>query len=173
MKKQFILPQLIFLEDYKGNFSLFNEAVYAIFKNDFVKSRPVFQNKRLGLKAHPLIDGKEYTYYHFTHSGNIETERIPDLRRMERIGFPKPMIDFSDDTNLKVWRNKRGTSERILILHEAERYLVILEDRQKYILPWTAYLVDDNSRLRRLLQCYIKKQESLLGDSVSPLTHGQ
>jgi hypothetical protein len=176
MKKQLTLPELILFEDYKGNFTLYNEAVYAVFKNDFLKNRPVFQNKKLALKTHPLIDGKEYTYYHFTHSGNIETARIPDLRRMERIGFPKPMIDFSDDENLKVWRNKRGASERILILHEMERYLVILEDREKYILPWTAYLVEDDSRLRRLLveyKCYTKKQESLFGDPVSPLTHGQ
>jgi len=176
MKKQLTLPKLILFEDYKGNFTLYNEAVYAIFKNDFVKNRPIFQNKKLALKAHPLIDGKEYTYYHFTHSGNIETERIPDLRRMERIGFPKPMIDFSDDSNLKVWRNKRGTNERILILHETERYLVVLEDRKDYILPWTAYLIEDDSRLKRLLAeylCYINKQGSLSGDPVSPLTHGQ
>ena len=158
------MPNLIFLEDYKGNFALYNEVVYAVFKNDFVKSRPVFQNKRLALKAHPLIDGKEYTYYHFTHSGNIETERIPNLRRMERIRFPKPMIDFSDDKSLKVWRNKRGTSERIFILHEIERYLVVLEDRKDYILPWTAYLIEDYNRLKKLLaeyQCYIKKQGAL------------
>jgi len=163
MRKQLILPGLVYFEDYSGNFTLYNEAVYAVFRNDFVKHRPVFQNKRLALKAHPLIDGKEYTYYHFTHSGNIETERFPDIRRMERIGYPKPMIDFSDDINLKVWRNKRGTSERILILHETERYLVVLEDRKNYILPWTAYFIEDDSRLRRLLaeyDHYVKKQGS-------------
>ena len=158
MKRQFTLPDLVSLEDYNGNFALYNEAVYAVFKNDFVRNRPVFQNKRLALKAHPLIDGKEYTYYHFTHSGDIEKERIPDLRRMERIGFPKPMIDFSDDENLKVWRNKRGTSERILILHETERYLVVLEDRKNYILPWTAYWIEDESRLKRLLAKYQKSK---------------
>ena len=162
--KKLILPSLICFEDYNGNFALYNEKVYAVFKDDFVKNRPIFQGKKLALKAHPLIDGKEYTYYHFTHSGNIEIERVPDLRRMERIGFPKPIIDFSDNENLKVWRNKRGTSERILILHETEKYLVVLEDRKDYILPWTAYLVEDSSRLCKLLaeyQNYIKKQESL------------
>ncbi|MCL2072701.1 MAG: hypothetical protein FWH18_02175 [Marinilabiliaceae bacterium] len=175
MKKKFTLPELIVLEYYKGNFALYNEGVYDIFKKDFVKNRPVFQNKKLALKSHPLIDGKEYTYYHFTHSGNIETERIPDLRRMERIGFPKPMIDFSNDNNLKVWRNKRGTRERILILHEFERYLVVLEDRKEYILPWTAYMIEDNSRLRRLIIEYqnYKKARVAVNDPVSPLTHGQ
>jgi hypothetical protein len=164
MKEQLPLPNLLLLEEYQGNFALYNEAVYAVFKNDFVKNRPVFQNKRLALKAHPLIDGKEYTYYHFTHSGNVETERTPDLRRMERIGFPKPMIDFSDAKDLKVWRSKRGTSDRVLILHETERYLVVLDDRKNYILPWTAYMIVHDNQLRRLLseyQHYIKKQEPL------------
>jgi hypothetical protein len=161
--KNLTLPGLIFFEDYNGDFTLYDAAVYAVFKTDFVKSKPVFQGKKLALKAHPLIDGKEYTYYHFTHAGDIETERTPDLRRMERIGFPKSMIDCSGDTQLKVWRNKRGIKERIVILHEAERYLVVLEDRKEYILPWTAYLVEDNNRLRKLLaeyQDYAKKQES-------------
>lgn len=129
------LPHLILLEDYNGNFALYNDAVYAVFVNGFVRNRPEFHGKRLGLKKHPTINGKEYMYYHFTHSGNIETERIPDIRRMERIGYPKPIIDFSDSEKIKVWRNKRGVSERILLFHEEEKYLVVLEDRKDYILP--------------------------------------
>ena len=164
MKNKLILPDLILLEDYSGIFAHYDNAVYAVFANDFIKNRPEFRGKKLGLKKYPVIDGKEYTYYHFTHSGNIETERIPDIRRMERIGFPKPIIDFSDSEKIKVWCNKRGTSERILLLHEEEKYLVVLENRKDYILPWTAYTVENSNRLRRLLaeyQNYIKKQESL------------
>ena len=47
------------------------------------------------------VDGKEYTYYHFTHSGDIETDRTPDMRRMERMPFPRPMIDNSNSKSLK------------------------------------------------------------------------
>jgi hypothetical protein len=39
-----------------------------------------------------------------------------------------------------------------------------LEDRKDYILPWTAYLIEKDNQLRRLLteyENYIKKQESL------------
>ena len=82
----------------------------------------------------------------------------------------------SIDSNLKVWRNRRGTRERILILHEIERYLVVLEDRKNYILPWTAYLVEDDSRLRKLLVEYqncVKKAGVAFDDPVPPLTHGQ
>jgi len=148
------LPEQIYLEEFSGNFDAYNEAVYEIFREDFVTTKPTFEGVRLGLKKHPFVDDKEYTYYHFTHSGDIETERIPDMRRMERIPFPRPMIDNSNSKSLKVWRNKRGTKERILILHEEERYLVILEDRGEYILPWTAYYIEYNNKIRRLIREY-------------------
>lgn len=148
------LPELICLDGFSGNFSLFYEAVYQIFKRDFVLSIPCYKGKRLRLKKHPYVDGKEYTFYHFTHEGNIETDRVPDIRRMERIGFPKPMIENSGHPILKVWRNKRGTKERILILHEIEKYIVILEDRKDYILPWTAYYIEHENKIRRLIKEY-------------------
>ena len=144
------LPDIITLEEYGGDFSSYLEAVYAIFRRDFVDSRPVFEGTRLGLKKHPFIDGKEYTFYHFTHDGDIEKERLPNLRRLERISFPRPMIDNSTHPFLKVWRNKRGTNERILIFHEDESYLIVLEDRGDFILPWTAYLVEYKNRRIKL-----------------------
>jgi hypothetical protein len=161
----FELPELIELNDFGGNISAYLEAVYHIFKNDFVDSKPVFKGVRLGLKRFPLVEGKEYTFYHMTHEGDIENERTPDLRRMERIAWPRPLIDESEHSYLKVWRNTRrgkgGTKTRILILHEEERYLVILDDRGDYILPWTAYLIKGNSQLEKHLseyESYIKAE---------------
>ncbi len=148
------LPELIYLEDFEGDFSAYLEAVYRIFREDFIDNKPVFEGKRLALKKYPLVEGKVYTFYHFTHEGRDETDRKPDLRRMERIAWPTPMINDSKDTYLKVWRNKRGRHERILIFHEEENYLVILEDREKYVLPWTAYLVKYQNKKRRLLKEY-------------------
>ncbi|CAN5181231.1 hypothetical protein BH23BAC3_BH23BAC3_22160 [soil metagenome] len=161
-KDYFEVPDLITLENFGGSFEAFNEAVYEIFKTDFVDSKPTYRGIRLGLKAHPLQNGKEYTFYHFTHDGRDEQNRQPNLRRMERIRFPRPMIDDSDHPYLKVWRNKRGRNVRILIYHEAESYLVVLEDRGTYILPWTAYLVDRNHTKRKLMKEYeaYKKAEA-------------
>lgn len=159
--KAFILPDLIFLEDYGGDIQTYLEEVYQVFNNDFVKSKPTFQGIRLGLKKYPIIAGKEYTFYHMTHSGNIENDRIPDLRRMERIPFPRPIIDNSIHSDLKVWKNQRGSDIRILIWHEKEEYLVILTQRKDYILPWTAYLILQKHRkekLRKEYNDYIKAE---------------
>lgn len=154
MADQINLPDLILLATYKGVFADYFEAVYKIFKKDFVDSKPVFNKKPLRLKSHPYIDGKEYTFYHFTHSGDLENERQPDIRRMERIAWPRPMIDHSENETLKVWKNKRGNKTRIIIFHEDENYLVILEQRKNYILPWTAYYIDYPNRKEKLLEEY-------------------
>jgi hypothetical protein len=148
------LPELITLEDYGGDSAAYFEGVYQVFVKDFINSSPVFRGKKLRLKKYPFIAGKEYTFYHFTHDGEDELNRVPNLRRMERMPWPAPMINKSESSNLKVWRNKRGRHERILILHEEEEYLVILEDRKDYILPWTAYLIDYPNKLKRLLREY-------------------
>lgn len=150
----YVFPDLVLLTEHGGNFAVYNDAVYRIFRQDFVTTKPVFEGKRLGLKAYPLVDNKEYTYYHFTHSGGHEKDREPDLRRMERIPFPKPIIDNSGHADFKVWRVKRGTKDRILLFCEKESYLVVLEDRTDYILPWTAYIVDREHQRKKLLKQY-------------------
>ncbi len=149
-----VLPDLITLEEFGGDFESYYEAVYKVFRRDFVESKPIYRGKKLRLKAHPYIDGKEYTFYHFTHDGDIETDRLPNFRRMERIGFPRPIIDNSTHTQLIVWRKKVKSKRRILILHVEEKYLVVLEERKDYILPWTAYYIEYENKIRRLLREY-------------------
>ncbi len=68
--------------------------------------------------------------------------------------WPSPLINKSEHKCLKVWRNKRGRHKRMLIFHEEEKYLVVLEDRGDYVLPWTAYLVSYHNQARRLLEEY-------------------
>lgn len=161
----FELPDLIELADFNGNFKQYLEAVYALFKRDFIDSKPVFQGTRLGLKKHPVYDGKEATFWHMTSEGENEENRNPDLRRLERIQWPSPMINDSTHFYLRVWENKRGSKHNILIFHEGEGYLVILRKVKDYLLPWTAYLISDMPRKRKLIKeydAYIKAKSAQL-----------
>lgn len=148
-----ILPSLILLSEYKGNFKEFFEDVYQLFVIDFIDSIPSFRGSTLQLKKHPYIDGKEYTFYHFTHKGDIENERVPDLRRMERITWPRPCIENCDDWDLKVWPQKRNGKNRICIwvqLNNEPDYIIILDVRAKYILLWTAFVLEyDHEKMKK------------------------
>jgi hypothetical protein len=149
------LPPLVLFENHGGNWDAYLDAIYAWFKQDFIDSKPIFQGRRLGLKKHPLTDGKEATFWHMIQSGEVEDDRLPDLRRCERIRWPRPIIEHSDDgDSVKVWKNQRGDQQRICLWFEAESYLVVLAERESYILPWTAYFVEEKHRKRKLQREY-------------------
>lgn len=143
------LPELLYLKDYDGNWSLYVAAVYEAFEKDFVESKPKFMGRRLGLKRYPEYDGKSATFWHMTSEGNNEEERTPDMRRCERIRWPRPCIEKSDEPELLVWTEKQKGSNRVYIWAEAEGYLVVLNDRGKYILPWTAFYVEHEHQRRK------------------------
>lgn len=154
------LPPLVLFEDSQGDWTAYLEAVYGWFRQDFIKTRPVFQGRRLGLKRHPITKGKEATFWHMISEGREEEERTPDFRRCERIRWPKPVIEHDEDAAIKVWQNQRGREKRICLWCEQENYLVVLTDRGSYILPWTAYLVEKSHqqvKLRKEYEEYWKK----------------
>jgi len=171
----FNLPDLIELSEFGGDYHKYLEAVYEYFRQDFIAKRPVFRGIKLGLKKYPLSQDKEATFWHMTSEGKDETTRNPDMRRMERIKWPAPMINQSEHPYQKVWENMRGNKTNILIFHEDEGYLVVLRKAKNYILPWTAYLVTYKSQKKKLLkeyETYIKARSDKNTAPVSPSTHG-
>ena len=150
-----VFPDLIFLEDYQGNFKDYFNAVYAIFENHFVKKHPLFKGNKVSAQKFPLVDGVIHrTFYHITHEGEDEADRQPDVRRMERIRFPKFCIESCPHEHLLVWENKRGRDERVLIFNEIEGYLIVLTKRTGYYLFWTAYHLQQNHQKRKQIKEY-------------------
>lgn len=161
-KEYLELPELIELSQFGGNFAKYLEAVYEIFKNEFVLRHPSFRGVRLGLKKHPMYDNKEATFWHMTSEGEDEQTRLPDLRRLERIKWPSFLIDNSEHPYLRVWENTRGSKTNVLIMHEDENYVVILRKGNGYLLPWTAYLITYEWRKKKFIkehEEYIKSKE--------------
>ncbi|MBC8414103.1 hypothetical protein H8E50_10610 [bacterium] len=148
------LPEIEPFNKYGGDWEKYLEALHAFFKNDFVESKPYFRGRRLGLKKYPLKKGKEATFWHLISEGKEEAERTPDLRRCERIRWPRPVIEHDTNPAVKVWENKRKSETRILLWLEQEEYLVVLAVRKEYILPWTAYMITKNHRKNKLEKEY-------------------
>lgn len=144
------LPGLILFSDHDGDWNRYLATIYEAFRTQFIVSSPEFRGIRLGLKRHPMIRGKEATFWHMISEGSVEEERLPDFRRCERIRWPRPVIEHEAHPAVKLWKNKRGAETRIVIWLEAENYLVILSERKGYILPWTAYLVEQGHQKRKL-----------------------
>lgn len=144
------LPPLILFHDYEGDWDAYLEAVYAVFAADFLGVRPNFDGKRMGLKSHPMELGKEATFWHFVQSGPVEAERMPEMRRLERIAWPRAVIDNHSDPAVKRWSEVRKGSENIHLWCEEAEYLVVLADRGNFVLPWTAYPVEHQHQRDKL-----------------------
>lgn len=136
------LPPIIPLTSCSGDWKAYVEVLYEVFTEDFVNSEPTYPGRRWARKRHPVLDGKEATFWHLVSDGSEESERLPNLRRCERIPWPRPMIDALLTPNVRCWRVERHSHQRVLIAVDDFSYVVVLEDRQKYIMLWTAYHVD-------------------------------
>lgn len=144
------LPEIIELNGFQGNWDSYLDHLYNVYIKDFIKSKPTYNGTPLAVKRHPQENGKDATFWHIISEGEIENERIPDLRRCERIAWPKPIIDNHNACALKIWKNKRKGETRVLLWFEEAEYLIVLTERNGYTLFWTAYPVIQEHSKRKL-----------------------
>ena len=163
---EIVLPELILLENYGGDYKSFIQAVYMAFQRDFVQYKTKFRGEELRLKWHPIYQDKAYTFYHMTHKGDDEQNREPDLRRCERMPWARPVIENCDKWNLKIWPQIRKGSNRLCIwldLEDEPDYIIILDVRKDYKLLWTAFVVEYEHEKRKKQKEYeewLKTQKS-------------
>jgi len=155
------LPETIELSDHQGNWRAYEAAVYAAFMTDFVSSKPLFRGKALALKRHPVVKDKEATYWHIISDGKDEQDRIPNLRRCERIKWAKAVVEHADDPAVKIWVVPNGSEKRIHLWLEEACYLVVLAQRQTYIIFWTAFYIEHAHQARKYQKAYDAYQAQL------------
>lgn len=152
------LPELIKLNDYEGRWPEYVEALYNLFSQDFKIVGINYEGKRVGFISLPLYQGKEFSFWHMITEGKIEEERIPDIRRCERIKWPKFIIENSSNKKVKVWvskkRNKKGKlKNRVCFAVGDFDYFVVIEIRKDVYIFCTAYPVLRHGR-RKIREDY-------------------
>ena len=153
-KVPLLFPDLILFNEFSGDFQAYLNAVYAIFHRDFIETKPVFENTVVSVRRYPEVDGMHKTFYHITHEGEDEENRQPDMRRMERIRFPRFVVENCKHEDVLIWKNKRGRDERTVLFNETENYIVILTNRGDYYMFITAYYIEQPHRKKKLLAEY-------------------
>ena len=156
--KKNLFPEIVPFNNF-GSWDVYMDVLYAIFKKAFIDSKPKVGKVVFRLKYKPLFQDRAYTFYHMTHKGNIEDERLPDMRRCERLPWCRPTIEKADVYNLCFWEEVRKGHHRVCIWLQAEdnnnnvaienNYFVILEVREGYVLPWTAFCAEYNNQVRK------------------------
>ena len=137
------------------------DRAYAAFQRDFSNTSrlPEFRGKRMALKRHPELDGKSATFWHIVTEGNVEEDRTPSRERIERIMWPKALLEEASQAagRVYVWSNERqrathSKSTRWVIALADFSYVVVLDERDDYVLLWTAYPVDQQHQRNKLMR---------------------
>ena len=153
------------LEPYDGydTWKDYEDLLYSIFKHDFIDSHPDFEGKRVAIRREPIEYGKEEAFFHVTcQDYSKEGDRVPDLRRCERIRWVRAFIEnYNCDPSacpecegVKVWSEPYKNNSRVHILLEEERYIVVIERRNTYCLLVTAFYFDQDHALKKKLKHY-------------------
>ena len=126
------LPELWTLPKAGGDWSTFVESAYDIFRRDFVDSQPLFRRLQVRCRRDPIEeDGKEAGFWHCTSEGPNEPDRVPALRRCERIAWVRAIIENSIEPGVDVWENERNKEVRTVLWYR-EEFLVVLAARSRY-----------------------------------------
>lgn len=132
------LPALV---HFHGNWSSYIDEVYQIYLDTIVCNKKLkFQGLRIRCRYDPATFNKGFSFWHVTQEGPAEKDRLPDLRRCERIRWIAWAIANADfDQRISWWIEKRNGKTSAVIWLEQDGYLVVLDRRKKYWLLRTAY----------------------------------
>ena len=145
------LPPLVLLDQHGGDPARYLEAVYGAFRADFIESRPTFRGRPVVPKRHPMMGNKEAGFWHCVSAGRLEDERLPDLRRYERIRWIRAVVEAAGTDRVRDWRNTRPRGgERAVIALPDFSFVVVLAVRSGYCILWTAYPVEQAHRRAKL-----------------------
>lgn len=149
---------LLLLEDFGGDWRAYVDAVYQEFVRGFIASAPTI----LGLpvryrwrdQGREPPEGKAATFWHIITEGGQDPDRLPDLRRCERIGWLRIMLDAVPTGRVLLWENHDRGERRILITLPDFTYVAVLADRRTYLLLLTAYPVEHERRRKQFQHEY-------------------
>ena len=135
------------------------EMLYEIFRRDFKLTQPVYGEHPVW--TFPKMDGgREVIFWHLTHREDNETgERLPDLRRSERLPWVRKMIENAQKPEILAWDYKegKGTVNTYIWFKEYD-FLVLMKkyhDGRRRLL--TSFYVDYPNYRRKLQKKFSKR----------------
>lgn len=160
------LTDIIELKDFDGNWNKYDDYLYAIFVRDFIDNPITFQGKPLKIRTYPRQAGREQTYFHITNkdsslSSTDPNDRIPDMRRCERIEWIKLIIQnfkcnykCSNCDGIKYWQEPYKGNKRWHFLFEEYKFLVVIEERKDYYLLISGFYIFNDKVMEKKLKRY-------------------
>lgn len=164
------LPTLFECPDF-NNWMNYENNLFAIFKQDFIDSCPCYDNKNVVTRKYPIVDNRPQAFHHLINKDyHIEgfNQRTPDLQRCARLKWVRKFIENTDCSRfccaecsgIKLWKSPYKSTQRIKMFLEEERYVVIIELREQYCLLITAFYINYEHTLQKLMNEFEKAKSA-------------
>lgn len=131
------------------NWNEYEDEIYRIYLDTVANAGLVFLGLPIKVKYHPDTKKKGFGFWHLiseapSQNNHNEEDRIPDLRRCERIRWIAWCIQNAQTCGFSYWENQRGRDTNIVIWAERYDFAVIMAKRQtkegvNFFLLKTAY----------------------------------
>lgn len=109
------------------------------------------------MKRHPEQDGRCKTFWHIVSEGWDESSRTINQARLDRVCWARHLIDEyclvaagGSSTRIVWWKNVRRGESRVIIALADFSYIVVVAEREGYVLLWTAYPVERTHKRKKL-----------------------
>lgn len=102
-----------------------------------------------------MEDGKEKIFWHLTSRDDKETgERLPDLRRCERLPWVRPMLDYPEKREVLAWDHEEGDGTiKTYVWLENHDFVVIMkkypDGRRRLITSFWVEYANTKRKLRK------------------------
>ena len=134
--------------------------LYAVFERDFVHGRPHLRDRKI-LWDQRVSPGESYSegFWHLISRSEPESgDRIPEFRRSERLCWCRPMLDNTEEPEIKLWDAFTSGKLRTYLWLEDEDFVLVLEKKgPKKAFLITAYHLDGESSRRKLRNSYANR----------------
>ena len=152
------------------------DVLYDIFVEDFISTRPFFRDMPVEIRREPMDGVFEHTFTHLTHKKHSDSDihdpndRIPDLRRCERLVWVRKIIEnfqcLSEKgcKNILFWEEMYRNRVRVNLWYKSENFIVVLEQCRSFYYIITSFFISNkwevNKRLKKY-QAYQKQKTPL------------
>lgn len=149
-------PDLMEFSNYGGDWAAYEDAIYAEYLSTVAHAGLLLWGVQVNVRYIPATKHKGYGFWHLiseapSKNNRNEDDRIPDLKRCERIRWVAWCIQNVDNHGFSYWANQRGGETHIVIWAEQDDFAVVLAKRQnkegiRYYLLKTAYCLKPHRR---------------------------
>lgn len=129
------------LPQFGGEWHAYCDALYGFFLKSIANGRLSVDGLPVKCRFHPMSKGMAYCFWHIIQDGPSNDDRIPDLRRCERITWIPDIVRVGrgNPADVRWWKNTRNGRKNLLLWAWENDYVVILELRSARVMLVTAY----------------------------------